>query len=125
MMRSATKPMRSSPAAIIVFAGQRSAGQVDRHLVAQAERTAQDDLLVAERRVQLGKVDLAARTRRPFARKIRVEGERVRSRAPRTHRSPCDGRCRESRPGACSSASRPSARRSIIAEAPSVIGAQS
>ncbi len=37
--------------------GQRAARRVDRDVVGQAERRAQDQLLVAERRVQLGEVD--------------------------------------------------------------------
>ena len=41
-------------------AGQRAARRVDVDVVAEAERLAQDQLLVAERRVQLGHVDAAA-----------------------------------------------------------------
>ena len=39
--------------------GQRAAGRVDADVVAEPERLAQDQLLVGERRVQLGDVDLA------------------------------------------------------------------
>ena len=40
--------------------GERAAGRVDRDAVAEAERVAQDELLVRERRVELGDVDAAA-----------------------------------------------------------------
>ena len=53
----AASPMRIRPPVNIGLPDSGAAGRVDRDVVAQAELGAQDQLLVAERRVQLGHLD--------------------------------------------------------------------
>ena len=72
--------MRIRPPVNIGLPVERAARRVDRDVVAEAELGAQDQLLVAERRVQLGDLDAVEVDGRAGAR--RVEGERVRSRVP-------------------------------------------
>ena len=72
--------MRIRPPVNIGLPASGAARRVDRDVVAEAELGAQDQLLVAERRVQLG--DLDAVEVEPRRRRAAVEGERVRSRVP-------------------------------------------
>ena len=46
--------------------GERAAGRIDAHVVVEAERLAQDHLLVRERGVQFGDIDLALADARPL-----------------------------------------------------------
>ncbi len=101
MMRAAASPMRTSPATIERVGGQRAPRRVHRHRVGQAERVAQDELLMGEGGVQLGHVDVhgargvargvedARALRRQPGRGGRGQVARARGHAPR-----CGGRCR-------------------------------
>ena len=124
MIRLAASPMRMRPAAIIGLAASAPPDGLTRDVVAEAERLAEDQLLVGERGVQLGDVDhrsatpaFSAADASPTATGEVAEAERrsgsMRWSMPRIQA----GRSQ------CSRATSPAAR--ITAAAPSVIGAQS
>ena len=121
-IRRAASPIRIRPPVNI---GLPASGPPDGLIVtssAEAELAAQDQLLVAERRVQLGDLDAGRGRRR--RRRAAVDGERVRSRVPMLSastewRDAGDPR----RPVGDARARSPAA--STIAAAPSVTGAQS
>ena len=104
--------------------GERAARRVHDHVVGEAQRVAQDQLLVRERRVQLGDVDRCRRRRRRAAGHARStpmsRGRARRARAPR-----CGGRSRGSRPAGVHGLRARSPAASTTAAAPSVIGGQS
>ncbi len=106
------------------IAGERTAGGIDAHVVAQTERCAQDQFLVGERRMQLGDFD-AVDCRPPAA-----GGSRRRGRGWSGHGrrgAPDSMRCAMPviTAGFSVSSRARSTLASTIAAAPSVIGAQS
>ena len=97
-IRGAASPMRMSPAAIIGLAASAPPDGLTRTASAEPERLAQDQLLMRERRVQLGDVDLVSPTAPACSPASAVDGDtrqiaHAEVRAPR-----CDDRCRGSRP---------------------------
>ena len=76
----AASPIRMPPPENIGLPASGAAGRVDRDVVGQPELAAQDQLLVAERRVQLGDLDAVEVGARP--RRAAADGDRVRSRVP-------------------------------------------
>ena len=122
-MRSAASPMRIRPATIIGLAASAPPDGLIVDVVAEAEGLAQDELLVGERRVQLGDVDGPSPTPACSA-ASRVDGES----GEVAHAEAC-GSMRWSMPriqaGRSHSARARSPAARITAPAPSVIGGQS
>ena len=123
MIRWATSPMRVRPATITGLAASAPPDGLTLPWSPQPERVAQDQLLGAERGVQLGDVERRRRPR-PSRRAGRWTPTSVRSRTPRAI-----GSMRWSMPRIHAGRSRSSRARSpaarITAQAPSVIGGQS